>query len=96
MAPTLTHSPPPTRTHTTAAPVQLRSVTRSFPTKTGLHHVLANIDLDIGAGEIVALIGASGCGKSTLLRQLCGLDAADVAEVAGASVTHYLTVSYSG
>jgi len=84
MVPTLTATPAPTG-RAAASPVRLRGVTRSFPTSTGLHHVLAGIDLDIAAGEIVALIGASGCGKSTLLRQICGLDTADAGELLIAS-----------
>jgi putative ABC transport system ATP-binding protein len=32
------------------------------------------VDLDIGAGETVAVMGPSGCGKSTLLHLLGGLD----------------------
>jgi sulfonate transport system ATP-binding protein len=48
---------------------------------TGLHRgfggraVLHGLDLAIGAGEFVALLGRSGTGKSTLLRVLGGLDA---------------------
>ncbi|MFF5264407.1 ABC transporter ATP-binding protein [Actinomadura viridis] len=36
---------------------------------------LADVDLDVAEGEVVALIGPSGCGKSTLLRMIAGLDA---------------------
>ncbi|MFI6481440.1 ABC transporter ATP-binding protein [Nonomuraea sp. NPDC050663] len=35
---------------------------------------LADVDLDVAEGEVVALIGPSGCGKSTLLRMIAGLD----------------------
>jgi sulfonate transport system ATP-binding protein len=38
--------------------------------------VLDSLDLDIGPGEFVAMIGRSGSGKSTLLRALAGLDRA--------------------
>ncbi|OBK78281.1 ABC transporter ATP-binding protein [Mycobacterium sp. 1164985.4] len=39
----------------------------------GDHHVLIDVSLTVGRGEIVALIGRSGSGKSTVLRVLAGL-----------------------
>jgi sulfonate transport system ATP-binding protein len=50
--------------------VQVRGLVRAF----GERRVLDYLDLDIGTGEFVALLGHSGCGKSTLLRILAGLD----------------------
>src|SRR5262245_31203652 len=37
-------------------------------------HILKDIDLDIGAGEAVGLVGPSGSGKSTLLMVMAGLE----------------------
>lgn len=57
---------------------RVRRLQRSF----GGRLVLRSLDLDIGAGEFVTLLGRSGSGKSTLLRVLAGLDSHVSGEVA--------------
>ena len=45
-------------------------------------HAVDGVDLDVAAGEVVALLGASGCGKSSLLRAVAGLEDVAAGEVA--------------
>jgi sulfonate transport system ATP-binding protein len=57
--------------------VRLRGFTRRF----GENTILDHLDLDIGQGEFVALLGRSGSGKTTLLRTLAGLDSTEGQDV---------------
>jgi len=58
-------------------PIQVRQLRKAF----GQLSVLHNLDLDVPAGQFVAIVGRSGCGKSTLLRLLAGLDHASDGEL---------------
>lgn len=58
--------------------IRVSGLEKSF----GSNHVLKDVNLEIGKGEIVTMIGPSGAGKTTLLRSLNWLDAPD-----GGSVT---------
>ncbi len=50
--------------------IRIRNLSKTFG-KNG--KALHNIDLNVGAGEMVGLIGPSGSGKSTLLRHITGI-----------------------
>lgn len=64
--------------------IKVRGITKSF----GNLQVLKGIDLTIGRGEIVSIVGPSGAGKTTLLQIMGTLDKADAGtvEIAGTSV----------
>lgn len=53
--------------------ISLRGVNKYF----GGQHVLKNIDLDVGRGEVVVVLGPSGSGKSTLCRVINRLETVD-------------------
>jgi putative ABC transport system ATP-binding protein len=59
---------------TDSAAIVLRSVTKTYVNAAGEFPALKGINLQMGYGQFVALVGKSGCGKSTLLNVLTGID----------------------
>lgn len=56
--------------------LDIANVHLSFPTKKGRFPVLQDVNLTVGEGEFVCVIGHSGCGKSTLLSLVSGFNQA--------------------
>ena len=54
--------------------IDLRQVRKVFHTAAGEFTALKDVDLQIGPGEFVAVIGKSGSGKSTLINMITGID----------------------
>src|SRR3954453_235557 len=71
------------------AVVRARGLVKSFGEGRAARRVLDGADLDVEAGEVVAVLGRSGTGKSTLLHLLGGLDRTEAGsiEVAGEDVS---------
>ena len=61
--------------------IRLTGISRTFAGRSGTVEALRGIDLEVGDGEFVAVLGRSGCGKSTLLRLISGLLPATAGEV---------------
>ncbi len=63
-------------------PVVMKAIRRTFA---GPVTAVDGIDLQLCAGEFVAILGPSGCGKSTLLRIIAGLDKPDAGSIDASS-----------
>jgi putative ABC transport system ATP-binding protein len=53
--------------------IAARGLTKNYAFDDQVVIAIAGLDLDVAAGEFVAVMGPSGCGKSTLLHLLGGL-----------------------
>src|SRR5579862_7564965 len=71
------------------AAVEARGLTRVYGTGTTAVQALCGVDIDVEAGELVAVMGPSGSGKSTLMHILAGLDTptAGTVTIAGTEIT---------
>jgi D-xylose transport system ATP-binding protein len=71
----------PTTTDTTkprtASVLALRGITKTF----GAVAALTDVDLDVAAGQVVAVVGDNGAGKSTLVKVLAGVHAPDAGTI---------------
>ncbi|MES2741219.1 MAG: ATP-binding cassette domain-containing protein [Pseudomonadota bacterium] len=70
--------PAPAPLERQGVPLTLRALSKSYAARP----VLNALDLQLAAGEFVAVVGRSGCGKSTLLRAIAGLERVDRGSVA--------------
>jgi len=61
--------------------VTLRGVSKYYERGDQIIPVLVDIDLDVGSGDYVALMGPSGSGKSTLLNLIAGIDKPSSGEI---------------
>ena len=61
--------------------IDLRDVSKSYKTDAGEVPVLKDINLQVGEGEFVGIVGPSGSGKSTLINMFTGIDRPTAGEV---------------
>jgi len=73
----------------TNAAVEARGIGRRYGEGATAVEALRGVDLDVGSGELVAVMGPSGSGKSTLMHILAGLDkpTSGTVKIAGTEIT---------
>jgi len=72
--------------------IDVRNVVKTFETAAGVFTALKGVDLQVGRGEFLAVIGKSGSGKSTLINMVTGIDRPTSGEVfVGDTPVHLLS-----
>ena len=61
--------------------LEVRGLSKSFPSPAGMRHVLKDVTLEVEYGEFISIVGSMGSGKSTLLSLLAGLTSPDAGAV---------------
>src|SRR5690349_2726762 len=71
--------------------IRLNNVVKAYQTPVGEFIALRGINLEIGRGEFVAVVGKSGSGKSTLINMITGIDRPSSGEIyIGDTAIHHL------
>jgi len=65
--------------------IELRGVSKAYDVAAGKFLALKNVDMQVGTGEFVAVVGKSGSGKSTLINMITGIDSPSAGEIFVAS-----------
>ncbi len=61
--------------------LEIKDVSKHYPTANGVYPVLDGVNLSVKEGEFICIIGHSGCGKSTLLNMVAGFSQPTSGEV---------------
>lgn len=62
--------------------IEATHLSKSFPSPSGVRHVLDRVSIAVDRGEFVSIVGFMGCGKSTLLNILAGITEPDSGTIA--------------